>query len=222
MSLETRKGAALEDQGAHVVDQLTALWERYGRLAAGGVIGVAVVIAGAVFYTRSRAATEELAAGKLAEANVQFWQGDYQRSLDAAKQVYAQYGSTPSGRDAHRLAGDNAYWLGDYKAAVDEYRKFLAGAPSDMLTDAGRRSLAYALENSKQYQEASDLYDGLVGKFDRESSAEFLAASARCRVALNQPAEAAKRLQRLLDDFGDTSLAPRAQSDLGALRPTGS
>ncbi len=219
MSLENRKGATLEDPGAEVVDQLTSFWDRYGRIGSGVLIGLAVVIAGSIFYVRSRATAEEGAAGRLAEANVLFWQGDYQRSLEAARQVYTQYGSTPSGRDAHRLSGDDAFWLGDYRTAVDEYRKYIAGAPAGLLVDAARRSLAYSLENAKQFKEAAEIYESLVGKFDRETSAEMLASAARCLVAQSQPAEAAKRLQRLLAEFGETSHAARAQVDLGALQP---
>ncbi len=218
MSLENRKGVALEDPGAEVVERLTGYWERYGRIGLGALAIVAAIAVGAVFVVRSRATAEQQAAGKLAEATLMFWQGDYQRSLAAAKEVYGQYASTPSGEDAHRLAGDDAYWLQDYKTAVDEYRKYLAAQKQGMLADAARRSLAYALENAKQFKEAADTYDGLVGKFDRESSAEFLAASARCLVAAGNKAEAAKRLQRLLDEYGETSGAQRAQADLAALQ----
>ncbi len=64
---------------------------------------------------------------------------------------------------------------------------------------------------------AADVYESLVGKFDRESSAEFLAASARCHRALNQPAEAARRLRRLLDEFGETPYANIARVHLGEI-----
>jgi lipopolysaccharide biosynthesis regulator YciM len=88
-----------------------------------------------------------------------------------------------------------------------------------VLADAARRSLAYALESDRQYAEAATLYESLVGKIDRESSAEFLAAAARCHRALNQPAEAAKRLQRLVDEFGETSAVNLARIHLAELSP---
>jgi tetratricopeptide (TPR) repeat protein len=187
----------------------------------GTLAAVAVIAVGTVFYLRSRAASEEQASGRLAEANLLFWRGDYQRSLESAKQVYGQYPSTPSGVDAHRLAGDDAFWLGDYKSAVGEYRKYLEGEHDDLLASAGHRSLAYALDSDKQYAEAATTYTGLVGKFDRESSAEFLAAAARCQQAAGRPADAVKSLQRLVDEFGETSYANRARMDLAALQSTG-
>src|SRR5204862_7115448 len=150
---------------------------------------------------RARAASEDEAAGKLAEANALYWQGEYSRSLELSRQIAQQYPSTPSGVDAHRLAGDNAYWDGDARTAVTEYRAYLAHAKKGLLTDAARRSLAYALESSKQYAEAASTYESLVGVFDRESSAEFLAAAARCYRALGRPADAVKSLQRLMAEF---------------------
>jgi tetratricopeptide (TPR) repeat protein len=201
-----------------LLDGVTLFWERYGRLALGAV-GVAVVVSAGLFMTlRARASQEEQASGKLAEANVLFWQGDYPRSLELAKQVSQQFGSTPSGNDAHRLAGDNAYWSGDFKTAVGEYRAYLAKQKSGVVADATRRSLAYALESDLKFAEAAPIYDQLVGVFDRESSAEFLMASARCHLQMKQPAEAVKRLQRLVDEFGESSVAMRARQEIGEIQ----
>lgn len=220
MSLENQKSAHLSDPGAEVVDRLSAFWQHSGRIVLGALLVVVVVVVGGILFTRNRAAAEEQAAGKLAEANVLFWQGDYARALESAKQVYTQHGSAPSGRDAHRLAGDAAFWLNDPKTAIDEYRAYLKGGAPELLAAAARRSLGYSLENAKQFKEAAAEYDQLVGKFDRESSGEMLAASARCLSAAGDKAGAGQRLQRLLDEYGDTSFAPRAQADLAGLTAT--
>jgi tetratricopeptide (TPR) repeat protein len=204
-----------------LLDQLSGFWSRYGRLTL-GVVGVAAVVSAGLFFTlRSRASQEELAAGKLAEANVMFWQGDYQHSLQAARQVSQTYASTPSGNDAHRLAGDDAYWSGDFKTAVSEYKTYLSKQKSGVLADAARRSMAYALESNLQYADAAALYDQLVGVFDRESSAEFLMAAARCYQQTHQQAEAVKRLQRLVSEFGETSIAQRAHEEIGEIQGAG-
>ena len=209
-----RKSARIEDPGAELLDRFSGLWDRYGRIAL-GVVGV-LAAAGAVgFLTiRQRAATEERAAGQLAEATVLYWRGDYASSLTRARQIIEQFPSTPSGVDAHRVAGDNAYWSGDTKTAITEYRAYLERQKEGILADAVRRSLAYALENDGQLVEAAKAYEGLVGVFERESSAEMLAAAARCYRNAAQPAEAVKRLQRLIDEFGETSYANPARMEL--------
>jgi len=127
------------------------------------VLGVAVGLVGlgviGFLALRSRAAAEDAAAGKLAEASVYYWQGDYQRSLALARETAEQYGSTASGRDAHRQAADAAYWGGDFKTAAAEYRRYLATNPKGLLADAARRSLAYALESDGQFLEAVTEYE---------------------------------------------------------------
>lgn len=220
MSLEARKTAQLEDPGAELLDKAQDLWERYGRIVLiAGVVVLAAVVLG-FFTLRSRKTSENEASGRLAEASALFFRGEYARSLELARQISQQFGSTPSGIDAHRLAGDNSFWMGDVKTAISEYRAYLARQKSGMLSDAVRRSLAYSLESEKQYAEAAGIFDGLVGKFDRESSAEFLTAAARCYTAVNQPAEARKRLQRVADEFGETSFAETARIRLAEIAAT--
>jgi tetratricopeptide (TPR) repeat protein len=217
LALQIRKSARIEDPGAELLDRFSGYWARFGRIAL-GVAGVTVAAAAVGFLSvRSRAANEERAAGELAEASVLYWRGDYVNSLARARQIIQQFPSTPSGIDAHRLAGDNAYWNGDMKTAITEYRAYLDRQKNGVLADAVRRSLAYALESDGKNIEAAAAYEGLVGKLDRESSAEFLAAAARCYRAAGQPAEAVKRLQRLIGEFGETSFASPARMELAEI-----
>lgn len=217
MPLASQRRAHIEDPGARILDRIAAFWNQYNRIALAAVGTLAVIAAIAFFTLRARAAAEEQAAGQLAEGNILFWQGEYTRSLQVAKQVAEQFASTPSGADALRLAGDDAFWNGDFKGAVDFYRRFLDRVKAGSVSDAVRRSYAYALESTGEAKAAADLYQSLVGKFDRESSAEFLASAARCYQTLHQPASAQHLLRRLLDEFGETSYANNARTHLGEL-----
>ena len=219
MALHTQPHSTrLEQPGAELMVPVTRFWERYSRIAL-GVLGGLVVLGVVGFLTlRTRRASEETAAGKLAEASLFYWQGDYQRSLQLARETAEQYGSTPSGRDAHRQAADAAYWGGDFKSAVAEYRRYLANNPSGLLADAARRSLAYALESDRQFLEAVKEYDALVGRLDRSSSAEFLIAGARCMMAAQQVQGAVQRLQRAVDEYGDTEYANQARLELAEIQ----
>lgn len=217
MTLHARRSVQLEDQGALTLQRFSNLWERFGRIVS-IALGAIVVIAVAVFFTmRARASAEEQAAGRLAQANVFYWQGEYDRSLEIAREVMQQYPSTMSGTDAHRLAGDNAYWLGDFKSAVTEYRAYLERDKSGLLADAVRRSLAYALESDGQFVEAAGVYEGLVGVFDRESDAEFLTAAGRCLRAAGDTQGAAERLQRVLREYAGSGYSPMARIELAEM-----
>jgi len=220
LSLESRKSTALQDPGVEMLEQVTSLWARYGRIAL-GVLGAVLVIGLVTFYTlRQNAAQDNVASGRLLEADRLFLQGDLERCKTVAQEVARTYGSTRSGNDAHRLAGDAAYWLRQWKDAITEYQAYLSHNGSGLLADCVRRSLAYAYDSDGQYAQAVKLYDGLVGAFDRESSAELLTAAARCEVTLGSKPEAIKRLQRVVDEFGDTSFATPARvrlAELGAV-----
>jgi tetratricopeptide (TPR) repeat protein len=217
VSLESRKSAVLEDPGAEAADRIQGFFARYGRILLAAVGAVIVVAVGFLLTQQANTRRENEASRKLAEANQLFWQGDYTRSKDAANEVAKQFGGTPSGIDAHRIAGDNAFWKGEWKDAIASYNAYLKGNATGIVADAVRRSLAYAYESDAQPAEAVRLYDQLIGRFERESSAEFLAASARCYIAIGQKEAAVQRLERLLAEFGETSYAMAARIQLHEL-----
>ena len=218
MALHTQHSTRLEQPGAELMVPLANFWYRYGKIVLGVLAGLLVVGAVGFFSMRSRRQAEEAAAGKLAEASLYYWQGDHPRALALARETAEQYGSTPSGKDAHRVAVDAAYWSGDFKAAVAEYRRYLAGKPDGVLADAARRSLAYSLESDRQYLEAVTEYEALVGRLDRVSSAEFLVAAARCLQAANQAPAAVQRLDRVIGEFGETEYASQARLALAEIK----
>ncbi len=220
MALESQRKARLEDPGAELLDRMSGLWGQYGRQAL-GVLGV-LAVAGAVLFmvVRSRRASEDLAAGQLAEATIYYFQGDMAKAGQTAKQVAEQYPGTVSGNDAHRVVGDAAFWTNDFKTATAEYRRYLAKQHSGLLADAVSRSLAYSLENDHQYAEAARIYESVVGKFDRESSGEFLAGAARCLRLAGDREGARKQLERLISEFGETSYARLARIEAAELAAT--
>jgi TolA-binding protein len=208
----------MNDPGAELLDRVGGIWSEYGRIILGGILVVAAIAAGVVMFQRGRQRTQAQAAERLAEATVFFWQGDYARSLDLSRQVIQEHGSTPAGKDAHRLAGDNAFWTGDYKAAIEDYRAYLSSVSTGMLADAARRSLAYALETDGQHAEAATTYLALVGKFDRETDGEMLLAAGRSHLAAGMNAEATQNLERLTNQFGETSSARRGREMLAQIQ----
>lgn len=216
--MSLHRAEQLHDPGAELLDRASTLWNRYGRVTS-IVAGVVVVAGGLVVLgLQSRARSEAQAADRLADANLLFWQGEYKRSQDVAKAVADQFPGTPSGLDGHRLAGDDAYWSGDFKSAIREYQAYLSHSKTGLLADIVRRSLAYSLECDHQYAPAVDLYQQLVGHFDRETSAELLADAARAERLAGHKAEAIRLLQRVTDEFGETSYANPARIQIAELQ----
>ncbi len=220
MSLESRKHTALQDPGAEMVDRMTALWDRYGRIALAVLAGIVVIAAVAILTVRHNADQDNQAAKAAAEADYLFRRGDLERARTTALQVARTWGSTPSGNDAHRIAGDAAFWSGNFKDAISEYKAYLAKSRPGLPADCVRRSLAYALDNDRQMAEAAKTYTQVSSAFDRESNAEMLYDAARCDLAAGNRAEAVKTLQRISDELGETSYAARARVRLGELGVT--
>lgn len=218
MSLESRKNA-LDDPGADLLDRATSLWDRYGRIVLGVVVGLAVVGVSAYYVMAGSARKENAASERLAEASDLFWRADYDRSRTIAQEVVKQYGDTPSGIDALRIAGDDAYWRGNWKDAAADYEAYLKKRSSGLLANGVRRSLGYAQESLGQYAAAAANFDQLVGQIDRETSGEMLFAAGRCLVADKKPEEAKKRYQRIIDEFPDSSFQAQARIELGKLAP---
>jgi len=218
LSLESRKNT-LDDPGAELLDRATTLWERYGRFALGAVVGLAVIGVSAYYVVAGAARKENTASERLAQASDLFWRADYDRSRQMAKELARQYPDTPSGLDALRISGDDAYWRGNWKDAVDDYEAYLKKRPKGLLADAVRRSLAYAQESLGQYAAAAANFDLLVGELDRETSGEMLYAAARCFRESGHADEAKKRYQRIIDEFPDSSYQLQARIELGKLSP---
>jgi len=218
LSLESRKNA-LDDPGADLLDRATSLWDRYGRIVLGVVVGLAVVGVSAYYVMAGSARKENAASERLAEASDLFWRADYDRSRTIAQEVVKQYGDTPSGIDALRIAGDDAYWRGNWKDAAADYEAYLKKRSSGLLANGVRRSLGYAQESLGQYAAAAANFDQLVGQIDRETSGEMLFAAGRCLVADKKPEEAKKRYQRIIDEFPDSSFQLQARIELGKLTP---
>ena len=219
MSLETQK-SHIEDPGADLLDRAQGLWNRYGQPL---LIALLVVAAGAIgtyYWMNGQARQENAASEKLAQANDLFWRADYDRSRTLAQEVSKAYPNTPSGIDALRIAGDDAYWRGNWKDAIADYEAYLKKNSSGIIANGVRRSLAYAQESMGQFEAAAGNFDKLIGVFDRESSGELLFSSARCLVAAKKPDDAKTRLQRILDEFPDSGYQLQARMELGRLSPT--
>ena len=218
MSLESRKNA-LDDPGAELLDRATTLWERYGRVVLGVVVGIAVIGVSAYYVTSGAARKENAASERLSQASDLFWRADYDRSRTIAQDIVKQYPDTPSGLDALRISGDDAYWRGNWKDAVADYDAYLKKKGSGLLASTVRRSLAYAQESLGQYAAAAANFDLLVGQIDRETSGEMLYAAGRCFAEDKKPEEAKKRYQRIIDEFPDSSYQLQARIELGKLSP---
>jgi tetratricopeptide (TPR) repeat protein len=215
----TQKSSVMQDPGAELVDKVQGFASQFGQVILIGVLVAAAAGVGGWYWTQGQAKQENAASEKLAQANDLFWRADYDRSRTIAQEVSKAYPGTPSGIDALRIAGDDAFWRGNWKDAIADYQAYLGKKSSGVVAAGVRRSLGYAYESNGQYEEAAKQFDQLIGVFDRESSGELLFASARSLMAAGKNDEAKKRLQRILDEFPESTVQGQARIELGRLSP---
>lgn len=219
MSQETQKSSVMQDPGAELVDKVQGFAAQFGQVILIGVLVAAAAGVGGWYWMQGQAKQENAASEKLAQANELFWRADYDRSRTIAQEVSKAYPGTPSGIDALRIAGDDAFWRGNWKDAIADYQAYLGKKSGGVVAAGVRRSLGYALESNGQHEEAAKQFDQLIGVFDRESSGELLFASARSLMAAGKNDEAKKRLQRILDEFPESTVQGQARIELGRLSP---
>jgi len=219
LSLESRKNNTMDDPGADLLDRARSMWDQYSRIVLGVVVGLAVVGISAYYVTTGAARKENAASERLTQASDLFWRADYDRSRQIAKDLIKQYPDTPSGVDALRIAADDAYWRGNWKDAITDYEAYLKKHGSGLMANTVRRSLGYSQESMGQFGAAATNFEQVVGQIDRETSGEMLFAAARCYAADKKPDESKKRLQRIVDEFPDTSFQMQARVELGKLAP---
>lgn len=215
----TQKSSVMQDPGAELVDKFQSFAAQFGQVILIGVLVAAAAGVGGWYWMQGQAKQENAASEKLAQANELFWRADYDRSRTIAQEVSKAYPGTPSGIDALRIAGDDAFWRGNWKDAIADYKAYLGKKSSGIVAAGVRRSLGYAYESAGQHEEAAKQFDQSVGVFDRESSGELLFASARSLMAAGKNDEAKKRLQRILDEFPESTVQGQARIELGRLSP---
>src|SRR5204862_4398168 len=117
LSLQSRRSTALQDPGAEMVDRITGLWERFGRIALAALAGIAVIGVVAWLTVRHNADQENQASKALVESDYLFRRGELERARSTAEQTEKTFAATSTGNDAHRIAGDASFWTGNSKNA---------------------------------------------------------------------------------------------------------
>ena len=188
----------------------TYLEENLKRIAI--VVGAVALAVALVFVWRgmSRGAESE-ASAQLAEAQFQLWSGNPTQAAESAKRVIDQHGGTRSGRQAHLVRGDALLATGDPQGAMAEYKIFLDHVGGNReLGQVGRRGLAVAAENAKQYADAAAAYEELAREEERllpeRKKAPQMSATLRPEAAVIQDLLAAARC------FGQAGEAAKARA----------
>lgn len=201
--------------------------EKNLMLIVGVIAGVAVLIGGYAWYSKSSAENEELASLALSRVKSYYEAGDYQKALngDPAKTVrgeqivglqaiVSEYGGTNAGKVASLYAGNSLLALNKASDAESYFDK-ASNSPSEIVSVGGKAGVAACKEQSGDYQSAASLYESMIAQSEKIGSKDrtLLMAGLNYEKAGNKE-KAEKMYRDLIAEFENSELAGEAKSGL--------
>lgn len=207
------------------LDQLQNWYEENGKIVNIALVSLLAVILLLIGYTNVYQPKKETAAqDAIFKAQYWFEQDSIAKALNDPAHgflsVASSYGSTKAGNLAKYYAGLSYYELGDYVNAEKYLAKFntkhdeiLGGLAIATLADA-------QMENGNQ-NDALKNYKKAANLSDNEASAPFLLLKAGLALDYaGQSAEAADFLEKLAENYPNTSEAKEAEKYLAKINAT--
>ena len=178
-------------------------WARQNRQALTlGLVGIAALVAGALYYMSYRSAHFEQAAVELERVRQNVAVGDTAAATVELSQYLESFGNTPYAAEASLLLGELHLATGRPADAVQVLKD--AADPSKPLGFQATLLLAKAHEQLGQPQEAETLLLRAADRADLEFQVQdALADAARIRHQRGDAAGAVQLYQRILDDLDD-------------------
>jgi predicted negative regulator of RcsB-dependent stress response len=212
----TASGGASDDP----IEQVTDWVQANQRPLLYGVVGVALVAAGAMVYKMSQATAAANASKALYEAQAPMAEGKLPEAKVALEKVVARYGGTASGSQAVMLLAQVLYDQQQYDAGIAALTKAIGGASSEFAAPM-RGLLAAGYEGKGQLKEAAAEYGKAAKASAFPADAKMYEASqARSLQGAGQVAEAKALWSRLAEAEGE-AFAQEARVRLGELAGSG-
>jgi predicted negative regulator of RcsB-dependent stress response len=180
-------------------------WARQNRqaLTLGG-IGIAALLAGALYYANYRSNHIEQAAIELERVRQNVLVGDTAAATVELTQYLESFGNTPYAEEASLLLGELYLSRGQPDEAVEALEE--AADPSDPVGIQAAILMAKAREQQGDLEQAEQLYLRVADGADLDfQSFEALADAARLRQARGDAAGAAELYERILEDIDETA-----------------
>jgi TolA-binding protein len=199
--------------------ELLVRWAKANERAISiAAIVVAVVGGGVWFMISAKERREAFAQRELSQAQSAVEADNIPLAASDLERIVSNYGSTVAGQEAQLLLGQVHLQQGQAGLAVSQLQDFVASGPSEQYRAQAYALLGVALEQTGQSKAAGDAYENGA----RVSPYQLLAAkllldAARAYTTAADTISAARVLQKVVDDFGDSPSAAEAHLRLGEL-----
>lgn len=111
---------------------------------------------------------------------------------------------------ARFAAAESERAAGNHRAAIERYRDLLGKHPGGRFTVQATLGLAHALRSAEAYADALEAYGRVTAMTDTIEAAQACMGSGYCRLAMNQPREAAREFLKVDIVYGYDELKPEA------------
>jgi tetratricopeptide (TPR) repeat protein len=167
-----------------------------------GLIAIVVIIAAFVWVSHSKKQTEETVLTQFSEALGAYRSGEVSTAIEIFKLISERHSSLKEGAYAAYFHGKCLLESGKNAEAVEAFDRYLENSNRHpFFRDAALSGKAVALENSRRYAEAADIYMELSAEIKTNSFMEkkYLRRAAENLKLSNRKEKAIDVMEKLLD-----------------------
>ncbi|MEE2658041.1 MAG: tetratricopeptide repeat protein [Candidatus Latescibacterota bacterium] len=208
-----------EDQFLEWVLTALAYIRARGHIFIGGAVAVVATIAIISFVQQQRSSARTEAAALLFEATLADQVGQIDGVLRVCERLVDDFGNTPAAAQATVMLGNRYFALGRYAEAERSYQRYLDDYGDEpVLRFAAESGIAAGYEAQGNFEQAAAAYvDYATRHPEIEASALMLMDAARCHRQLGDRDRERSLLERVMEEFPQSSATTRARQELGAL-----
>jgi TolA-binding protein len=188
--------------------QLENNWQYYAI----GVIVVVLAVVGIIYYLNSQQESSTLAATQLAQANMQYRQGNSQVAILTLADILTKYGGSQFAEQATYMLGKINLETRNYEEAKLHFNTYLEKYKNDkLIRPAAMLGLAVTYENQGQYAEAAAQFEKTIQEFPESPQLPELHLGAmRNHLLARQDAKAREHFEIISEKFKGTETANAA------------
>jgi tetratricopeptide (TPR) repeat protein len=182
----------------------------------GGILLLVVVVIVVLGFMRSTTERRVRAETALSLANLSYMQGNFEGALAQYDEIILRYGRSLQGKRALYYRGSTQTLLGNYAAAIEDFRAFIQSNRKDeILGPAAQRGIGVCWENQGLDREAARSYEEVADSYPRAliAAASLLDAGRSYRRA-GLDDEARRVYERIIDEYAGTDESEEARGEL--------
>ena len=181
----------------------------------GIIVVVIILIAGGVFLQRMSTESRMIESYDLTVAKMAYGQGQYAAARPALENVINEYSGEVAAEAKYYLARIE-FEQGNFTEAETVFREYQQSFSGDDYTNcAVIAGLAASLEAQQKYEEAAATYEEAAAKYTQLPYApESLLQASRVYMHINQEDNAERVLNKLIEDYPESTSASKAKQDL--------